>query len=313
MSPLASHWSASWPVLAAYAALAGTHLAGLALPGGRPEAGRWREAGAFHGGLLLALLALVSPLAYWADLYIWVRAVQDLLLAVVAPGLIVLGAPWAVFGRALRPRAGPATGAPATGAATTGAPATGAATTGIPPTPAAGIPAAPPWWLRQPLAAVLVFNVIWLGWHLPAPFQRALASPAAAAAEHLMYLGAGILFWLQLIGSRPYRPVAPPLRRATLLVSTVAADTVLGMVLVFSSGVLYPAYANAAHHVMTVVEDQQVAGAVLWMGMLPPMITAAVTVLLGWLNDEESLALSAGIDRLLTQRNTHWPSRPRFR
>ena len=107
--------------------------------------------------------------------------------------------------------------------------------------------------------------------------------------------------------------MAPPLRRATLLVSTVAADTVLGLVLVFSSGVLYPAYANAAHHVMTVVEDQQVAGAVLWMGMLPPMITAAVTVLLGWLNDEESLALSAGIDRLLTQRNTPWPSRPRFR
>jgi len=52
---------------------------------------------------------------------------------------------------------------------------------------------------------------------------------------------------------------------------------------------------------------------VLWMGMLPPVITAAVAVLVRWLNDEESDALSAGLDRLLTQRSSAWPSRPRFR
>ena len=80
----------------------------------------------------------------------------------------------------------------------------------------------------------------------------------------------------------------------------------------------YPAYANAAHHVMTVLDDQQLAGAVLWMGMLPAVIPAAVAVLLRWLNDEESAALSAGLDRLLTQpdpaqRGSAWPSRPRFR
>jgi len=77
--------------------------------------------------------------------------------------------------------------------------------------------------------------------------------------------------------------------------------------------VLYRAYGNAAHHVMTVVDDQQLAGAVLWMGMLPPMIVAAVAVLVRWLSDEESQALSAGIDRLLTRPGSAWPSRPRFR
>jgi hypothetical protein len=49
------------------------------------------------------------------------------------------------------------------------------------------------------------------------------------------------------------------------------------------------------------------------MGVLPPMISAAVAVLIRWLNDEESEDLSAGIDRLLTQRSSAWPSRPRFR
>jgi cytochrome c oxidase assembly factor CtaG len=103
------------------------------------------------------------------------------------------------------------------------------------------------------------------------------------------------------------------MRRIALLVGTVAADTILGMVLVFGSGVFYRYYGNSWHHVMTVVDDQQLAGAVLWMGVLPPMISAAVAVLIRWLNDEESADLSAGIDRLLTQRSSAWPSRPRFR
>ena len=98
MSYVLAHWSPAWAVLAIWAAVAAVYLAGL----GRiryeetPERSRrergWRAA-AFQGGLLAVLLALVSPLAYWSLTYIWVRSVQDLLLALVAPALIVLGAP----------------------------------------------------------------------------------------------------------------------------------------------------------------------------------------------------------------------------
>ena len=86
---------------------------------------------------------------------------------------------------------------------------------------------------------MVAFNVIWLGWHLPALFDQVPVSAAAAAVEYVLYLGAGILFWLQLIGSRPWTPAAPPMRRVALLIGTVAADTILGMVLVFGSGVFY--------------------------------------------------------------------------
>jgi cytochrome c oxidase assembly factor CtaG len=248
------------------------------------------EAALFQTGLLLALLAIVSPLRYWSGVYVWVRAVQDLVLAIVAPGLIVVGAPWEALARSV--------GRPQIGRRAPGA---------------AGGP--PPWWLRWPLATVVAFNVIWLGWHLPALFDRVPVSPAVAAVEYAAYLGAGILFWLQVIGSRPWTPAAVPMRRISLLVGTVVADTILGMVLVFGSGVFYRYYGNAAHHVMTVVDDQELAGAILWMGALPPTISAAVAVLVRWLNDEESEEISAGIDRLLTQRNSAsaWPSRPRFR
>ena len=288
-----AHWSATWPVLLLYVAVAGAHLAGTLRGGLGGPAGRRAviaEAVLFQAGLLLALLAIVSPLRYWSGVYIWVRAVQDLVLAIVAPGLIVVGAPWSALARSVGRRQ---VGRPAPDDAT----------------------ARPrrPWWLRWPLATVVAFNVIWLGWHLPALFDRVPASAAAAALEYAAYLAAGILFWLQLIGSRPWTPAAAPMRRTAMLVGTVAADTILGMVLVFGSGVFYRFYGNASHHVMTVVDDQQLAGAILWMGALPPMIAASVAVLVRWLNDEESQALSAGFDRLLTQRSSAWPSRPRFR
>jgi len=293
MSPVLAHWSAVWPAAAFYLAVAGAHLAGTLRGGLGGAAGRRAvigEAALFQGGLLLALLAIVSPLRYWSGIYIWVRAVQDLVLAIVAPGLIVVGAPWPALARFVGRRQ--------IGQQVLDGPAAGQRR---------------PWWLRWPLATVVAFNVIWLGWHLPALFDKVPASAAAAALEYVLYLGAGVLFWLQLIGSRPWTPTARPMRRIALLVGTVAADTILGMVLVFGSGVFYRYYGNSSHHVMTLVDDQQLAGAVLWMGVLPPMITAALAVLIRWLNDEESADLSAGIDRLLTQRSSAWPSRPRFR
>ena len=295
MTWVLSHWSASWPVLVVYAAVAGAHLTGLRrlLSDGDPDGRRAtvREAAVFQGGLLLAALAIVSPLGYWSGIYIWVRALDDLTLAFMAPGLIVLGAPWSALARCL--------GRPAPGVSDAAR-------------------SRPPWWLRWPVATVVAFNVIWLAGHLTVAFDRVPASRAAAAAEYVLYLGGGVLFWLQLIGSRPWSPAASPLRRVALLTGTVAADTVLGMVLVFGSGVVYPGYANAWHHVMTVLDDQQLSGAILWMGILPAVVGAAVAVLMRWLNDEDSVALSAGIDRLLTQpdrggRHPAWPSRPRFR
>jgi putative membrane protein len=281
------HWSASWPILLAWAAAAALHLdglAGLLRDGAAPRRQLEREAAVFQAGLLTAVLALVSPLGYWSAAYIWVRSIQDLTLAFVAPALLVLGAPWLALGYRWSRRDGQAGGRPGAGAS---------------PGRAAG-----------PVVAVVAVNVVWLAWHVPAAYDRSRGSGGLGAAEHVTYLGAGIVFWLQLIGSRPYRPRATPLRRMALIVGTVLAGTVLGMVLVFGSGVLYPAYGGAGHHVMTVLDDQQLAGAVLWMGMLPPLIIAAVTVVLSWLRDEEAAETSAGLDRLLARPRSSWPSGP---
>jgi putative membrane protein len=289
-----SYWSASWPALGAYLVIAGAHLTGLRR---LAQTGRdlRNQALTFQGGLLLALLTLVSPLGYWSDVYLWIRGVQFLLLAVVSTGLIVLGAPWTPLRAAF-------TGRPGSSGGTDGA---------TQPVPTdRGAATRKPWLTARPGLAVIVAIVAWLVWELPALTDALRTSAALTTVCHVTYLAAGLLFWLQLVGSRPLATWTTPLRRVRLVVSTTVAFTILGMVLVFSSHGVYPAYAGAAHDVMTVLDDQQLAGAVIWMGSLPPLITAGVALLLRWLSEEESAELSAGFDRLLTPRKDAWSVRP---
>jgi cytochrome c oxidase assembly factor CtaG len=299
MTMATSHWSANAAALAVVAVVAAVHLRGTRAVardarrrGETTPSGLAREAAVFYAGLLVALLALVSPVGYWSQRFIWVRSMQDLLLANVAPALVVLGGPWLALRRGLRfgaaaPRAGPGrSSAPALDA--------------------------DPGWARGPVLAVIAFNVVWVGWHIPALYDAALRHSAVYAAEVVSYLGLGVLLWLQLIGSRPVSPALTPLRRVTLLAGTITVGTLLGMVLVFGYGLAYPGYLPG-HQLQSVVYDQQTGGAVLWVLMLPAYIITGIALLIRWLKDEESQALTAGLDRLLKPPKSAWPSRPGLR
>jgi putative membrane protein len=313
MNVVVSHWSANVAALAAYAVAAAAHLigmrgaaAGTALPGrpGRPRPrAQVARAVAYQAGLLLALLAVVSPMGYWSYRFIWVRNLQDVVLAIAAPALIVLGAPWrplrrglGLGGRLNRPDQ------PTAGAAGADEP--------------AGDEAAgwtwPPGWRTVPILVTVAFCLIWWVWHLPAPFDAALRSSAAYAVEVVSYLTVGILMWLQLVESPPLRPQLAPLRRIVLVLAVATSGTVLGLIRVYSAGLVYPAYLGFRHHVLSVIADQQVGGAVLWVIPLVPLGVLAVALAIGWLKDEESEATAAGIDRLLRQKSA-WPSGPGLR
>jgi cytochrome c oxidase assembly factor CtaG len=302
MNMVVSHWSANVAALAVYLVAAAAHLLGMrgeATGPRRPgQPRRLARAAAYQAGLLLALLAVVSPMGYWSYRFVWARDLQDVILAIVAPALIVLGAPWRPLSRGLR-------------------------LDGRLPWPdqrtagdAGGDDAArrnrSPGWRVLPIVVTVAFCAIWWAWHLPALFDAALHSSAVYALEMASYLAAGVLLWLQLVDSPPLRPQLSPLRRVALLLCVAASGTVLGLIRVYSSGLAYPAYLGFRHHVLSVVSDQQVGGAVLWVIPLVPFSIVAVALAVGWLNEDESEATAADFDRLLRHKSA-WPSRPGLR
>jgi cytochrome c oxidase assembly factor CtaG len=302
MNMVVSHWSANVAALAVYLVAAAAHLLGMrgeATGPRRPgQPRRLARAAAYQAGLLLALLAVVSPMGYWSYRFVWARDLQDVILAIVAPALIVLGAPWRPLSRGLR-------------------------LDGRLPWPdqrtagdAGGDDAArrnrSPGWRVLPIVVTVAFCAIWWAWHLPALFDAALHSSAVYALEMASYLAAGVLLWLQLVDSPPLRPQLSPLRRVALLLCVAASGTVLGLIRVYSSGLAYPAYLGFRHHVLSVVSDQQVGGAVLWVIPLVPFSIVAVALAVGWLSEDESEATAADFDRLLRHKSA-WPSRPGLR
>jgi putative membrane protein len=302
-----SYWSANVAVLAVYAVVAVTHLLGMrdaaaaARRRGRSlPPGLLAQAVSFQIGLLMVLLALVSPMGYFAQRLIWVRNLQDVVLAVVAPALIVLGAPWLPLARGAgvgRRRHHREDDAGAVGGAADGE------TSGR---------ITEPGWRALPILVTVLFCVNWWVWHLPGPFDAALRSPVIYAAEVVTYLAVGIGFWLQLIGSRPLSPQMAPLNRVALVVAAAASGTVLGLVRAYGPGVAYPGYLGLGHSVSSVVSAEQAGGAILWVFPLIPFSIVAVALAVRWLEDEESGANTADFDRLLKHKSA-WPSRPGLR
>ncbi len=128
------HWSYD-PFILVIAVVVAVHGRGLRkhlkaiAKSGRPTRPWIGQAFIFWAGLVVLLLAVVSPVDYWSDSYLSAHVVQHILLAFVAPPLIVIGAPWVpllrglprpvarVYGRLLRYTRARATGCASAGLA----------------------------------------------------------------------------------------------------------------------------------------------------------------------------------------------------
>ena len=97
MSYFIDNWSFD-PFLIVVLVLVAWHETGLARLArrSRPERTRQRRLRSlwFYAGLAVLLIAVESPIDYWADEYFFVHMLQHLLLMFAAPTLVVAGAPW---------------------------------------------------------------------------------------------------------------------------------------------------------------------------------------------------------------------------
>jgi putative membrane protein len=221
----------------------------------------WQVA-SFGAALALLALALVSPLDALAGALFSAHMVQHLMLMLVVPPLLVLASPayawlWALpvtprkrvarlwtSSRALR-RLGDCAQRPLVA------------------------------WTLQ--AAVLVL------WHLPYFYDAAIRSESLHAIQHGSYLGAALLFWSALL--EPARRLRHAHGAAILYVFAAAMQGgALGALLTFGTRPWYTSHLESvAAWSLTPIEDQQIAGAIMWVpGGLVYVIGLAALMLL-WL------------------------------
>lgn len=208
-------------------------------------------------------IAIGSPLEAFDDVSLTVHMVQHLLLAAVAPPLLLLGAPELPLLR------------------------------GLPRSLARGVVSP---FLRLPFTkrfGRLVSNptICWLvptlaliGWHIPAVFELALRWDWLHKLEHASFLGTGVMFWWPIVQPWPSRPRWPEWAIPLYLFSATLPCDALSGFLTFCEQVVYPSYISAPRVFgLSALEDQECAAALMWVAVtiifLVPAVLATLKIL----------------------------------
>lgn len=227
----------------------------------------WR-ASSFLLGVFLIWMAIGSPLAALDEQFLTVHMLQHLLLMTIAPALILLGAPVMPLMHGLPRYFMRSVLAPL-----------------FRRTPVRLLGRL----LSQPAFCWIAAAAALVGWHIPAAFTLGLQSESWHVVEHACFLGAGLLFWWPVVQPWPGIPVWP---RWSILVylflATLPCDILSGF-LVFCDRVVYPVYFSAHYHSgMSVLEDQQCAGALMWACITILYLVPAVILTTGLLGAREA-------------------------
>jgi cytochrome c oxidase assembly factor CtaG len=250
MSPTLDAFLRSWPLdpwlLLALVLTAIVYLRGWRILHRRdPE--RWGagQLAAFLGGLAAIFLALASPIEPFAALLLQVHMVQHLLLMMVAPPLLWLGAPLFPLLRGL-------------------------------PSPIRTFWIAPllrSTWLaglfrrltHPAIALPLFVGVTWV-WHVPPMYDLSLRSPGWHYLQHVCFLGAALLFWYPVVRPYPSRPRWSTWLLVPYLLLADVSNTILSAILTFSDRLLYPYYAEVPRVAgLSPLDDQATAGVLMWV------------------------------------------------
>ncbi len=211
----------------------------------------------FTSGIVALFIAIASPLEELDDLLLQVHMTQHLLLMIVAPPLLLAGAPAIALVRGM-----PALVAKAI----------------VGPMLRSGSVRRSFAWLTEPLVCWLALSAATWGWHLPATFQLALRSDGWHVVEHACFFTTALMFWYPVV--QPWPSVARWPRWAMIpyLLLADGQNTILSALFMFSNRLLYPVYATVPQVAgFTPLNDQIVAGAIMWVpGSLFYLVPAAL-------------------------------------
>ena len=138
---------------------------------------------------------------------------------------------------------------------------------------------------------VLHTGAMW-AWHLPSLYDAALTSDALHGLEHLSFLITGVLFWSYVLRGS----ASAILQRVGLTFAIALQSAALGALLAFASRPLYSSHlSSTASWNMTPLEDQQLAGALMWVPPGIVYLAVMVVLLFRWFGrlDRESVPAPA--------------------
>ncbi len=207
----------------------------------------------FLAGLFTVWLALETPIDTISDYYLdSVHMLQHVLLAFVAPPLMLLGLSAAMAGSLLR----------------------------VP-----GLRA-----ITEPIPAQLIAAVVMIAWHIPTLYDATLANESLHILEHVMFIGSGlVLYWpiVQATSAHARWEMSAGAKLVYMLLATLPQDGV-ALVLIFSRVPFYDFYTHAPRLLegFTALIDQTIAGAVLMIFGKVTLGIAAGVVFFRWFGAE---------------------------
>jgi putative copper resistance protein D len=209
-------------------------------------------------GLGAVAVALMSGIDTYDTTLFSVHMVQHLLLTLVAAPLIVLGAPITLVLRASTPHVRHRVILPILHSRVMRA-------------------------VTFPVVTWVLFAATMWWTHFSPIFNASLENPAIHDLEHFLYLTVGLLFWWPAIGldPSPWRMSHPV--RAMYVFLQMPQNTFLAVTILNSAVVLYAHYATLVRPWgPTALEDQQLAGAIMWICGDVLFITSMFLILFGW-------------------------------
>jgi putative membrane protein len=281
----AHHWSAGdvWNMLTAICLAAVALLYALGVrrmwrhEGGRQTIGRWRAC-AFATGGASAAMALLGPLDRWSDVLFSAHMAQHEILMLVSAPLMVLGRPFiaSLWGLPSAARGGVASVARRAWVTRVWELATGALT-----------------------VLVLHAVVLW-AWHVPALFEAALRNESVHVLQHLGFFLTAALFWWALIHGR-YGRLGYGI--GVMYVFATAMHTqILGALLTFGSRTWYPTHtARTAAAGMNAVQDQQLAGIVMWIPFGVVFLFVGLALFAAWMGEAERRVAFTSSERVIRE------------
>jgi putative membrane protein len=213
----------------------------------------------FATGWVSLALALLSPIHELGEQLFWVHMVQHEILILLCAPLLVLGHPlWISLWCLPFP-----------------------ARKAVARLGKAAVPSAV--WVAVSAPActwVLHAVALWV-WHIPKLFDATLVSPAIHAAQHISFLGTGVLFWWTLLQRHGGRLGYGT--RSLYLFTTAIHTSLLGALLTFSQHAWYAPYAQTASAWnLTGLEDQQLGGLIMWVPGGTVLLAVSLLMLVKW-------------------------------